>query len=236
MKDIIESLCEGIIVSCQAYQDTPLYGSENMALMAKSAELGGATGIRSCWPGDIKAVKKAVSLPIIGINKIDLEKDQNPLDYVIITPTFESAEEIIKAGCDILALDCTIRPSRPLDDLIKLLEEIRQAFPDIPIMADLATLDEAKKMSELGYVDIISTTLSGYTRQSLDRFSDKPDLEMIKDIKKITDLPVNAEGRIWELDDLKKVKQAGADMVTIGTSITRPHLITKRFVDYNDSL
>ena len=141
-----------------------------------------------------------------------------------------------KAGCDILALDCTIRPSRPLDDLIKLLEEIRQAFPDIPIMADLATLDEAKKMSELGYVDIISTTLSGYTRQSLDRFSDKPDLEMIQDIKKITDLPVNAEGRIWELDDLKKVKQAGADMVTIGTSITRPHLITKRFVDYNDSL
>ena len=47
MASIIEKIKGGIIVSCQAHEEDGLYGPENMALMAKAAELGGAVGIRS---------------------------------------------------------------------------------------------------------------------------------------------------------------------------------------------
>lgn len=79
-------------------------------------------------------------------------------------------------------------------------------------------------------MDIISSTLSGYTRQSLNRKSSRPDVELVRQLKQAVDLPVNGEGRIWELADLEAVLAAGADMVTIGSAVTRPHEITKRFV------
>jgi len=150
---------------------------------------------------------------------------------VYITPTVERAREVIDAGADIVGIDCTIRPSRGLNQLNDMLSEIRQRWPHIAIMADLATLEEGAALAETGLVDIISSTLSGYTRNSLDRASEKPDLQLIRDFKKSFSVPVNGEGRIWELADLEAVWDAGADMVTIGSAVTRPHLITRRFVD-----
>lgn len=44
MASIINSIKGGIVVSCQAHEEDGLYGPENMALMAKAAELGGAVG------------------------------------------------------------------------------------------------------------------------------------------------------------------------------------------------
>ncbi len=231
MHKTVEKLMNGVVVSCQAYEDTPLYGSQYMVAMALCAEMGGANGLRACWPQDIKAIKEACDLPIVGINK--KFGDGDPLDDIFITPTFESAKEIIEAGCDVLALDCTIRDCRPFEELEKLLHQIKDAYPDMPIMADLATLEEAVKVAETGCVDIISTTLAGYTRSSYAGKTDKPNVELIKEIKKRTSLPVNAEGRIWELADLEAVLEAGADMVCIGTAVTRPHLITERFINCN---
>ena len=40
-----------------------------------------------------------------------------------------------------------------------------------------------------------------------------------------------AEGRYWTVDDVSKAFDAGAHAVVIGSAITRPNLITKRFVD-----
>ena len=97
-------------------------------------------------------------------------------------------------------------------------------------MADLATMEEGVAVAGTGLVDIISTTLSGYTRSSLDRKGEKPDVRLIRELKKAVHLPVNGEGHIWELADLEAVLDAGADMVTIGSAVTRPHLITERFV------
>ena len=220
----------GIVISCQAYEGTPLYGSDNMKRMAECAAIGGANGIRACWPQDIKAIKSAVDLPVIGINKKMGGGD--PLTTVFITPTFESAAEVIEAGADVLALDCTIRPSRGVDELYELLFKINKYYPEIPVMADLATLDEALNAEKTGFVDIISSTLSGYTAQS-DTPSDGPDIGIIKSFKQNLSTPVNGEGRIWELDDLNRVIEAGADMVTIGTAVTRPQLIAERFVNFN---
>ena len=42
MKKKVQDLLGSVIISCQAYEDTPLYGSANMKIMAESAKLGGA--------------------------------------------------------------------------------------------------------------------------------------------------------------------------------------------------
>ena len=231
MKEVVERLLGGLIVSCQAYEDSPLYGAENMARMAQCAEVGGASGVRACWPQDIRAVRAVTDLPIVGINK--RFGDGDPLDDIFITPTLDAAAEVIEAGCDIVGIDCTIRPSRPLDELVALLRAVKKRYPHIAIMADLATVDEAVAAAETGCVDIISTTLAGYTRQSQERACDGPDLQTLREVKQAVDLPVNGEGRIWELADLDAVIEAGADMVTIGSAVTRPNLITERFASEN---
>ncbi len=219
-----------LIVSCQAYEDTPLYGAENMKIMAQSALLGGAEAIRSCWPQDIKAIRSLGDFPIIGLNKI-IDPNRIDNDYIIITPTFESAAEVIEAGCDVLALDCTIRKYRGKEELKQLLVQITTAYPNIAIMADCACLEDAIYAQETGMVDIISTTLSALYKELT-----SPDVQLVKDIKQHCSLPVNAEGSIWELSDLKDVIDAGADMVCIGSAITRPHLIAERFINYNKKL
>jgi len=48
---------------------------------------------------------------------------------------------------------------------------------------------------------------------------------------KETDRPVVLEGRIWEPWQVDKAFELGAHCVVIGSAITRPQLITKRFIN-----
>lgn len=228
MYDTVKRLVGKMIVSCQAYEDTPLYGPEYMKAMAASVVMGGAGGVRACWPQDIKAIRTVCDKPIIGIYKDFTDGD--PLDSVFITAKYEHAKAVIEAGADILGMDCTIRPNRDLKELLKLIDKIKTDYPDIPIMADLSTVEEGVALAESGMVDVISSTLNGYTRHSLKDKGEGPNCHMVRELKERISLPVNAEGRIWTLEDLESVIEAGADMVTVGTAITRPHLITERFV------
>lgn len=231
MKPVVERLLGKTIISVQAYEDTPLYGPIYMQAMAKSVLMGGAEGLRACWPQDIRAIREITDKPIVGIYKAFSQGD--PLDQIYITPTLEEAAQVIGAGADILGLDCTLRPQRDLEALKRLLGSIRDRFPDVAIMADLATLEEGIAAAESGLVDIVSTTLSGYTRNSLDKANGRPDAELVRQLKQAVSVPVNGEGRIWTLEDMDAVLDAGADMVTIGSAVTRPHEITKRFVNHN---
>lgn len=228
MHDKVKSLLNKLIVSTQAYEDTPLYGASNMQIMAQSALLGGADAIRACWSEDIKKIRELGDFIIIGIHKIDVS-DIN--SEIFITPTYQFAKEIIEAGADIIAIDARILPSRGKDELLNLLKTIKDNHPDIPIMADISNIEEAKFVSDTKLVDIIATTLVG-----LDEDLKEPNVEIIKEIKAYTDIPVNAEGNIWESDHLISVINAKADMVTIGSAISRPHLITNRFVKINEKM
>ena len=241
MQTPLGGLTKGLIVSCQASPGWPLYGSEHMQRMAVAAQQGGAVGIRACWPDNIRKIKEAVTLPVIGVNKV--VKGRPTAADIIITPSFEAAAEIIEAGCDILGMDCTAR-GRTWDDVGRLLEDIRAHYPDIPIMADISTLEEGLTAARLG-VHILSTTLSGYTNTSLGLTEEEarglthypegqeppPDLELIRRLRERTALPINAEGRFWEVEQVRQALRNGADFVTVGTAITAPQLITKRFAD-----
>jgi N-acylglucosamine-6-phosphate 2-epimerase len=66
-EEILKRIQGGLIVSCQALEEEPPYGSSIMARMAYAAYLGGAAGIRANTPEDIRAIKKVVDLPVIGL-------------------------------------------------------------------------------------------------------------------------------------------------------------------------
>ena len=201
-----------------------------MKVMAQSALLGGAAGIRACWPQDVRAIRELGDFPIIGINKI-IDPSLDHKDYIFITPTLESASAVIEAGCDIVALDCTLRPFREKQALYDLLKSIKGKYPNIALMADIRSLEEGVFAAETGLVDIVATTLSSSAMPE-----PKVDYALVKELKRRINVPINAEGAIWDLDDLRSVIESGADMVTIGTAVTRPHLITERFVGFNDKL
>lgn len=218
---ILKQIRHQLIVSCQARVGWPMYGCEIMAAFAKAAEIGGAAGIRATGADNITAIKQKVSLPIIGINKIFND------DYdVYITPTYQSAKEILGVGVDIVAMDATAR-QRPNGERVQdIVRKIREDYPDVLIMGEISTIEEAKSVLQIGF-DIISTTLSGYTEESKDVTS--VNLQLIKDIAKITDTPIIAEGKIQSGEEACECLRAGAYSVVVGTSITRPEVLTKRF-------
>ena len=102
--NILAKIKGGLIVSCQALEDEPLYSSYIMQRMAVAAMKGGAVGIRANSVSDIIEIKKEVPLPVIGIIKKVYEDSD-----VYITPTIKEVEALIQTGVEIVALDSTNR-------------------------------------------------------------------------------------------------------------------------------
>lgn len=219
---IIEKFKGKLIVSCQAQEGEPFHGSVYMAKMALSAEFGGAAGIRAESPEDIRAIRAAVGLPVIGLWKIKTSGSD-----VYITPTVEAARAIYEAGADIVAVDCTFRKNAIGKWAWEIISEIKKAM-DIPVLADISTVEEGINAEKNG-ADLVSTTLSGYTPYSPQ--SRGVDFELIEQLSGAIDIPVMAEGRIWTIEQAQHALDCGAYALTIGTSITRPREITKRFVE-----
>lgn len=207
-----------LIVSCQALEDEPLHGSEIMAKMAIAAEMGGASAIRANSPKDIIEIRKAVKLPIIGLWK--QETEEYP---VYITPTYQHIKEVLEAGANYVAIDCTNR-KRP-EGLEEIFDKIRNEFPDKGIVADISCIEDVKAILQLK-PDFFATTLSGYTEDSKGRPT--PDLPLIKEIKDITDIPILAEGNYKTGVQAAKAMELGAYAVVMGGAITRPQNITSR--------
>lgn len=222
---MIEKLKNKVIVSCQAMPTEPLYKEECMIAMMQSVVKGGAAGLRVAGIRDVTNAKKLFDVPVIGLTKPEVIP-KNYKEIVYITPTVGDALALVRAGADIIAFDGTQRP-RPdsnLHDIIKYVK-LNKRFA----MADISTFEEGLKCKALG-ADILSTTLSGYTLESGDR-GDKPDFELLEQLVKAIDLPIVLEGRIWEPAQVTKAFELGAHCVVIGSAITRPQLITKRFVN-----
>jgi N-acylglucosamine-6-phosphate 2-epimerase len=220
---VLDDIKNGLIVSCQALSNEPLHSPFIMAKMAKAAEMGGAVAIRANGYEDIKAIRREVKLPIIGLIKKNYE-GYKPY----ITPTIEEVSAVVKAGADIVAIDAT-KLIKPGDISTKdLLREVKKLYPNILVMADISTYNEGIEAEKVGF-DIVSTTLSGYTDYSPK--IDGPDFELIEKLSKVLKIPLIAEGRIWTPEEAIKALELGAYAVVVGTAITRPQEITKRFAE-----
>ncbi|RXJ02183.1 N-acetylmannosamine-6-phosphate 2-epimerase [Anaerobacillus alkaliphilus] len=218
--DFFQKIKGKLIVSSQALENEPLYGSEIMAKMARAAAVGGAVAIRANGADDIAAIKQEVDLPIVGLVKRDyLNSD------VYITATKKEVDELLEVGVTVVALDATFqdRPNgESLETLIRYLKSQGQL-----VMADISTLEEGKLAAKLG-ADCVSTTLSGYTTYS--RQLEGPDFELIEELTRELKIPVIAEGRISTPEQARIALEKGAYAVVVGSAITRPQLITESFV------
>lgn len=221
-QDVLNQIKGGLVVSCQALEEEPLHSSFIMGKMALSAAMGGAVGIRANSVSDIKVMKESVDLPIIGIIKRDF--DDSP---VRITPTVEEIESLIEIGVEIIATDATLRTRTGGVSLEEFFVPLRKKYPDQLFMADCATFEECVNAKRLGF-DIVSTTLRGYT-ENTQGFA-IPDFDLLKKLVNEIDAPVIAEGGIWSPEQLRQAMDCGVWAAVVGTAITRPMDITKRYV------
>ena len=201
---ILEQIRGKLIVSCQALPDEPLHSSFIMSRMAYAAAISGAGGIRANSVADIHEIRKTVDLPIIGIIKQDY-----PDSPVYITPTMKEVDALMKEGVDIMAVDATdrIRPSGiTLDDFY---HQIRAVYPD--------------------QLDLIGTTMNGYTEASI-KEAVLP-LQLMHKVAQQLETPLIAEGHLDTPELAAEAMKLGAWAVVVGSAITRPQVITKRFVD-----
>lgn len=229
-QDRIKALKGQLIVSCQALPQEPLHSSFIMGRMARAAKEGGAAGIRANTKEDIKEIQEVTSLPIIGIVKRDY-----PDSAVYITPTMKEIEELMEVKPEIVAIDATgaLRPGNVT--LADFFHQIKEKYPEQKLMADCSTIEEALFADELGF-DFIGTTMVGYTPQSKGLKIEENDFEILRTILKKVKHPVIAEGNVNSPEKAKRVIELGSYAVVVGSSITRPQLITKGYAEAVNSV
>jgi N-acylglucosamine-6-phosphate 2-epimerase len=211
-----------LVVSCQARADNPLHGPVHMSAMAQAAEAGGARGIRANGAVDVTAIRAVTALPIIGIMKV--WDDRFP---VYITPGFEHAARVAEAGADIIGIDATPRP-RDGEPVERLIGRIRAELGK-EVFADIATLEEGRAAHAAG-ATYVATTLAGYTEETGSRTSEGPDLDLLSALVAEIPSPIVAEGRFDTPGLVAEAFRRGAHAVVVGTAITNPREITRRFV------
>lgn len=212
----------GLIVSCQALENEPLHSSYIMSRMAYAAQLGGAVGIRANSVEDIMEIKKIVDLPVIGIIKKDYDDST-----IYITPTLKEIDELVNCGVDVIATDATNRIRPNGETLESFFKKVRQKYPDSLFMADCSTFEEGVFASSIGF-DFIGTTLSGYTKYT--KGVSLPNFDMMRSLVNKINIPVIGEGGIWCPEQLRQALETGIITAVVGTAITRPMDITKKFV------
>jgi len=141
----------------------------------------------------------------------------------------KDVQDLINAGAAIVAADATKRTRPNGLSGRQFLSECKRRWK-IPLMADISTLAEGLAAEEEG-ATLIGTTLAGYTPYTKKMSEDEPDWELLEELVKRTKTPIIAEGRIWTPDQAKKALELGAYAVVVGTAITRPRVVTRRFVD-----
>lgn len=215
---ILDRLGGGLVVSCQAPPGHPLRDPDIIGLLAECAQLAGASGLRINGADDIRAARRRTDLPIIGLHKV-----RDTGSRYFITPGIEYAEQLAAAGAQMIAVEVT--DDAP-GDPVALVKRIRTEL-NLPVMADVATPDEGRRAWDAG-ADAVGTTLSGYTTTTR-KHEPGPDVGLVRDLAG-RGIRIVAEGRYATPTDVQDAYAAGAWSVVIGTAITDPIAIARRFV------
>jgi len=213
------ALKDVVVVSCQAAPGDPLENVDALRRIALACLQGGARGLRLNGGECVAAVRPHTGVPIIGLKKTYLD------GRLRITPDLAAAAELAKAGADIIAIDCTDRVWPAGEPWHRLIERIHQELR-LPVMADIATLEEARAAAAAG-ADLIGTTLHGYTENT--EHAHGFSWPLLEDVIRETGRPVVAEGHISKPEEARRAIMAGAWCVVVGSAITRPGTITADF-------
>jgi len=209
----------GLVVSCQARPGNPLRGASTMAMVARAAELGGARGVRVDGPASVAAVLAVTSILLIATHHVEHARSR-----VTITPTLQSAHDLLEAGAGIVAIDAT-RRRRPNDEKLGDIVAAIHAAGTVAI-GDLASIDDLPHALAAD-IDAVGTTLSGHTGD--EPVPDEPDFALLAQMVRDSPVPVYAEGRYWTPEQVTRAFDLGASFVVVGAAITNPMAITSRF-------
>lgn len=218
---LVAGLKGKLVVSCQAYPGEPMRRADITAAVAQAVVAGGAAAVRVQGVADIIAVRQAVEVPIIGLIKAGHEG-------VYITPSVAYARNCVIAGSDVVAIDATLRSRGGGETFADAVAALHREFPQVAVMADCASLEDAKAAEQAG-ADLIGTTMAGYTPEDYPYSrpaTDGPDLEFIEAVCDAVQTPVVVEGRIHSPEDLRAVYQFPIHFACVGTAITHPQRIT----------
>lgn len=223
-QEILDAIHGKMIISCQAIPGEPLYMEDDsiMYLMARAAKRAGTPAIRTSSIRDVVAIKEETGLPVIGLVKITY-----PGYDSYITPTMKEIDDLVAVGSDVVALDCTLRKRGDGTTINEFIAQIKEKYPDIILMADISNYEEGINAWKCG-VDIVGTTMSGYTDYTSKK--DEPDYELMRRLAEDIDIPVIGEGKIHYPDQAVKALQTGAWAIVVGGAITRPLEIAERFM------
>jgi N-acylglucosamine-6-phosphate 2-epimerase len=185
-----------------------------MVKFALDAVKGGAVALRVRGSEDISSIKKDISTPVIG-----LTKSEYPNGDVYITPTYDDGSRLFDSGADYIAMDATGRNG--YNAIYRLSQE------SIPVIGDVSDIKQVKVAIDCG-CRMITTALSGYTSEC-PLTGEQPDYQLLKElVYNFPNIPILAEGRYWEKQQIEKALDIGAYGVVVGSAITRPMLITRR--------
>lgn len=226
-EEFLNTIKGKLIVSCQALEGEPLYVEEKsiMYLMARAAKKAGAECIRTNSVRDVVAIKEETGLPVIGL----IKKQYEGFDSYI-TPTMKEVDELVEAGSDCIAIDCCFSKRGDGKDISEFMKEVREKYPDQVLMADISTYEEGVNAQNIGF-DIVSTTMSGYSKHTQDSKTEGPNFELLEKLSHDLKIPVVLEGRVHYPVQAVEGFKKGAYAVVVGGAITRPYEIAKRFYD-----
>lgn len=231
MSRVEDRIRRGIIVSCQLDPTEPLHTPQHCALFAQAAEAGGAVGIRAEGLQNILEIRATCRLPLIGCTR-----DSYSDGWILVTPDLTAVDQLVRVGCDIVALDATLRPRPAGGNGISFLSEVRRRYPDLLILADVSTDEEGLQATDMG-ADALSTVLCGRTKETYEQsLVASPNLDLVYQLARKVSVPVFAEGFIWTTNDAAAAIEAGAHAVIVGGAITRPRVITQLFVSAIDTV
>lgn len=214
---VLEKIRSRLVVSCQAYPGEPMRDPAVMTAVARAVAEGGAAAIRAQGIEDLHSIRAAVSLPLIGLVK---RGDEG----VFITPTCADCIEVAHTGAEVVALDGTIRPRPDDSTLTECIDAIHTQ--GALAMADCGSVADAAASIAAG-ADCIGTTLAGYTGAR--PVTVGPDFDLLRQLVAMSSVPVLAEGRITSPDEAAQALRIGAYAVVVGSAITHPTSITRRF-------
>lgn len=218
---MLEKLRHGLIVSCQAPVGSPLRKPGMMREIALAVEAGGASAIRAEGVENIKEIVEVVKIPVVGLIKKTVENSP-----IYISPELSDIKAIKDAGAAIIAFDATLRPRAQNMDVRQFISKAKEISGTALLMADIDNLESGEFAADAG-VELVSTTLSGYTNGAV---PEGPDMELIKSLTSKISIPVVAEGRFMQPSQVNRALDAGAWAVCVGKAITDPWGLTKEFV------
>jgi N-acetylmannosamine-6-phosphate 2-epimerase/N-acetylmannosamine kinase len=209
------------VASVQASPGSPLGEPETLVRLGLASRLSGAGAYRVEGVPAIGAFADAGLGPIIGLIKREYEGSP-----VYITPTLAEVGALAAAPCNVVAFDATLRPRPDGSSTADIVEAIHRSGR--LALADCDSLESALTAEAAG-VDLVSTTLCGYTEGGAP--GDAPDLETLREIVERVRVPVLAEGRFTEPWQARAALAIGAAGVVIGGALNDPVKQTRRFAE-----